>query len=445
MQETSNHQPEINGVNGISNGRHVEHASRINGHTTHDSDPLTILIAGAGIGGLTAAIALRQQGHHVKLYEQSQFAAELGAAVHLAPNSNGILRRLGIFAESFGSNLMHKLTETDDKGNVVRSMDMREVNKMWQHPWHLAHRVHLHDALKKAAVGTAGKGRPAELFTRSRTRSVNEVEGTITLENGEVVRGDVVIGADGVHSVARKTIAPEIKPFSCGKSAFRFLIAREQIKSDPETTALVEDEGELKIWYAHDRRIVMYPTSNNQLLNFVCIHPEAESNASEDWNTEASLETMLKVYESFEPSIVKLISKADPKTLKAWTLLDMDEIPCWATDRLALIGDAAHPFLPHQGQGAGSAIEDAAALSVVLPLGTKREEVPDRLRVYDEFRHERATKIQYFSRIIGGDDLLKKKEINSKHAVSFSNVTTRSSNTDLSVCLHKLQLRPRRI
>ena len=98
-----------------------------------------------------------------------------------------------------------------------------------------------------------------------------------------------------------------------------------------------------------------------------------------------------------------------------------------------------------QGQGAAIAIEDAAALSVVLPLGTKKEEVPDRLRLYDEFRHERATKIQYFSRVIGGDDLLKKKEINSKHPVSFPNVIRRSSNTDLSVCLHKLQLRPRRI
>lgn len=149
----------------------------------------------------------------------------------------------------------------------------------------------------------------------------------------------------------------------------------------------------------------MYPTSNNQLLNFVCIHPDTESNASDDWQQEASLERLLQVYQTFEPAVVALLSKADPKTLKVWTLLDMDEIPVWSKNRLALIGDAAHPFLPHQGQGGGQAIEDAAALSVVLPLGTPREEIAERLRLYDTIRHGRATKIQEFSRLIGSDDL----------------------------------------
>lgn len=153
----------------------------------------------------------------------------------------------------------------------------------------------------------------------------------------------------------------------------------------------------------------MYPTSNNQLLNFVCIHPESESNASGDWNNELSLETLLKVYDEFDSAVVAMLSKADPKTLKVWTLLDMDEIPEWSKDRLALIGDAAHPFLPHQGQGGGQAIEDAAALSVVLPLGTPKEQVAERLRLYDTIRHERATKIQEFSRLTGSDDLQKKK------------------------------------
>ncbi|KAF2162584.1 hypothetical protein M409DRAFT_69143 [Zasmidium cellare ATCC 36951] len=373
--------------------------------------PLTILVAGAGIGGLTAAIALRQQGHVVKIFEQSQFAAELGAAIHLAPNSNGILRRLGIYAENFGSNPCCKFTELDGQGKVIRSMDVRESNKLWQHPWHLAHRVHLHDALKKAATSAEGKGRPAELHTRSKIKAVDEAQGTLMLDNGQIVEGDVVVGADGVHSVTRTRIAPDTKPFGCGKSAFRFLIARSQIEDDPLTSPLVGEEGELKIWYESDRRIVMYPTSNNQLFNFVCIHPATESNTSADWNQGASMETIQKVYSSFEPGVEALLRKADPDTLKVWSLLDMDEIPVWNKDRLALLGDAAHPFLPHQGQGAGTAIEDGAALATVLPLGTKREEVAERLRLYDEIRHERATKIQTYSRIIGGDDLMKKKDL----------------------------------
>lgn len=398
------------------NGTYGTHTNGVHSsHSAKESDiPLTILIAGAGIGGLTAAIALRQQGHIVKIYEQSQFAAELGAAVHLAPNSNGILRKLGIYAETFGSNPMCKFTECDGQGNVTRSMDVRESNKMWQHPWHLAHRAHLHDALKKAAMGGEGKGTPAELHTRSKVKSVDEVQGTIMLETGEIIQGDVIIGADGVHSATRTRIAPDIKPFGCGKSAFRFLIARTSIKTDPAVSHLVDEEGELRIWYEADRRIVMYPTSNNQLLNFVCIHPAAETNASADWNQEASMETMQKVYSTFEPAVQAMLRKADPETLKVWSLLDMDEIPVWSKDKLALMGDAAHPFLPHQGQGAGTAMEDGAALAVVLPSGTKRGEVPERLRLYDEIRHERATKIQTYSRIIGGDDLLKKKDLDSE-------------------------------
>ncbi|KAF7193312.1 FAD-dependent monooxygenase OpS4 [Pseudocercospora fuligena] len=405
MKHSYQVEPATNG-NG-TNGTHPNDTGISNGGNTPRDSGLTVLIAGAGIGGLTAAIALRQQGHNVKILERSQFASELGAAIHLAPNSNGVLRRLGVMAEDFGSNLMCKLTETDHAGNVMKSIDLREPNKIWQHPWHLAHRIHLHEALKRAAIATTRKGKPCELFTASKVVAVDEIEGALTLDNGDIIRGDVIVGADGVHSVTRTRIAPDAKPFSCGKSAFRFLIPRDALKSDPATAHMVDDPGELKIWYAEDRRIVMYPTSNNTLLNYVAIHPESESNASSDWNNEASLEAMLKVFGKFEPSVLAMISKADPETLKAWTLLDMEEIPVWNKDRLALIGDAAHPFLPHQGQGAGAAIEDAAALATVLPLGTTAAEVAERLALYDQIRHERATKIQTFSRLIGSDNLQK--------------------------------------
>ncbi|KAI5362805.1 Putative FAD-binding domain, acetoacetate decarboxylase, FAD/NAD(P)-binding domain superfamily [Septoria linicola] len=385
----------IEGDSGRTNG---SHSSSTNGHKQHINtrQPLTILIAGAGIGGLTAAIALRQQGHNVTVFEQSRFASEVGAAVHLAPNSNGILRRLGIFAETFGANTMNRLTEADYAGNVQKSIDLRKASSIWQYPWHLAHRAHLHKYLKDTATSVTGSGAPVALHTSSQVKNVDEGTATITLENGESVQGDVIIGADGVHSVTRSRVAPvDVKPFSCGKSAFRFLVLRQAIKADPSTAHLVEDEGELKIWYAQDRRIVMYPTSNHTELNFVAIHPEHESNASSDWNEDASLDTMLKVYATFDPAVIAMISKADPASFKAW-------------GHLALIGDAAHPFLPHQGQGAGAAIEDAATIATVLPLGTTRDEIPERLQLYDQIRHECATKIQTFSRLIGSDDFREK-------------------------------------
>ncbi|KAL6154203.1 hypothetical protein ACJQWK_01744 [Exserohilum turcicum] len=111
---------------------------------------------------------------------------------------------------------------------------------------------------------------------------------------------------------------------------------------------------------------------------------------------------MLRVFENFDPTLTGLMRKANPAQIKVWQLMDMEEIP-WTRDRVALLGDAAHPFTPHQGQGAAMAIEDAASLSVVLPQGTKPEEVVERLQLYEQIRRERAHKIQELSRQAGRD------------------------------------------
>lgn len=161
------------------------------------------------------------------------------------------------------------------------------------------------------------------------------------------------------------------------------------------------------MWFGVDRRVVMYPTSNNSMLNFIVIHPDEESASetagSNTWDQSANLDLMLKIFSSFSPSIVKLLSKADPESVRVWKLLDMDPLPKFNESRLALIGDAAHPFLPHQGQGAAVAIEDAAALAVILSLDTTTSEIADRLELYNEIRYTRATKIQSFSRLVGKD------------------------------------------
>lgn len=237
---------------------------------------------------------------------------------------------------------------------------------------------------------------------------------TVTLEDGKTINGDVIIGADGVHSICRRRIpGGDVKPFSSGKSAFRFLIERSAAIEDPETRHFVEKAGELLIWYGTDRRIVMYPTSNNRLLNFVCIHPEHESEAGEDWTTDSSKQALLAVYKDFDPACRALISKADPTSLKSWKLLDMAVLPTWINCRLALLGDAAHPFLPHQGQGAGVAMEDAAALSTVLEKSLKAEDIPARLKLYEQIRYERANRIQEYSRLAGAD-LKSNVRMNSK-------------------------------
>lgn len=112
---------------------------------------------------------------------------------------------------------------------------------------------------------------------------------------------------------------------------------------------------------------------------------------------------MLKVYKDFSEPLRKLISKVDPADLKVWQLLDMETMATWVNNKLCLLGDAAHPFTPHQGQGAGQAMEDAAALAVVLPAHTAPSAVPDRLKVYEKIRYDRAHAIQEYSRLAGLD------------------------------------------
>ncbi|POS68756.1 hypothetical protein DHEL01_v212850 [Diaporthe helianthi] len=357
--------------------------------------PLKVIIIGAGIGGLSAAVGLRKNGHQVDLYEQSRFANETGAAVHLAPNANGLLRRWGIFAEDFGATLACYMEERTEEGDKVKDIDLRGMNAQWQHPWHLCHRVNLHEKLKKVATGEDGVGTPARLHTSSKIVSVDPEKGQVSLADGTIVTGD---------SKSRSVIK-ETKLFGSGKAAFRFLIPRQAGLDDPITRPLVERGNNLVIWYGADRRIVMYPCNDNNLLNFNCIHPESESHAtaSDEWNKEADFDQFLKVYENFDPALLALAKKADRSGIRVWQLMDMEKLPTWTKGKLALLGDAAHPFTPHQGQGAGQAIEDAATISVVLPRGTSPDAVSDRLKLYEKIRYDRAHQIQEYSRQAGKD------------------------------------------
>jgi 2-polyprenyl-6-methoxyphenol hydroxylase-like FAD-dependent oxidoreductase len=306
--------------------------------------------------------------------------------------------------------------EYNATGELQREMDLTEANKRWQHPWLLAHRIDLHNNLKRIATAPTDAYGGIPLRKASRVSWVDAESATITLEDGTRLQGDVVLGADGVHSVTRHAIPSGQVNAKCGgKCAFRFLVSKEAALVDPMTAKLAQHPGELNIWYGADRRIIMYPTSKNTVLNFVVIHPEAESAVDSDdtWGQQGNLEKMLHIFDGFDPCILKLLSKADPQTVKIWKLLDMDVIPYWYHHRLALLGDAAHPFLPHQGQGGGVAIEDAISLAVVLSRGTPINEVPERLKLYQDIRHERATRIQSFSRMIG-EDRTEKKQLDSK-------------------------------
>lgn len=323
-----------------------------------NTKPLRILIVGAGIGGLTAAIAFREQGHDVEIFEQSKMAQETGAAIHLAPNSNGLLRRMGLYAEDFGGVECVGFTNNLPNGQPRFSMHTGHAAEKWKHPWHLVHRGQLHTTLKDRAIKDG-----ARLKLSSRVASVDPKTATITFEDGKTIRGDLVVGADGVHSKTRKSIpGGDLQPFDSGKSAFRFLIPTEALRSDPTTAPLLEKEGYLTMWIGDDRRMVMYPCNSGKMMNFVAIHPSRESasdiSGQGGWQELGSKERLLQIYKDFAPSVQSILEKADGSKLKVWNLLDMAAVPGFVNTRLAIMGDAAHPFLPHQGKTPKLAVSD---------------------------------------------------------------------------------------
>lgn len=119
--------------------------------------------------------------------------------MHLAPNANGSLRKWGIYAEDFGATLMQYMEERSEKGEKLKDMDLRGMNAQWQHPWHLSHRVNLHEKLKTVATGEEGVGTPAKLHTSSKIVSVDAEKGQVSLADGTTVTGDVILGADGIY------------------------------------------------------------------------------------------------------------------------------------------------------------------------------------------------------------------------------------------------------
>ncbi|KAK0255781.1 hypothetical protein LTS00_018282, partial [Friedmanniomyces endolithicus] len=166
-------------------------------------------------------------------------------------------------------------------------------------------------------------------------------------------------------------------------------------------------EGVMNSWYGPDRKIVLYPTSGNTLLNFVCLHPGSASEDSDDYNKTASKARLLEVYADFHPAVLKLLQKVEKDQVSLYPLYDMKQLPTFATGRLALVGDAAHPFTPHLAQGGAMAIEDGLSVGTMLPYGTLPDEVESRLQLYNAARYERASAIQEYSRIAGGDSTTK--------------------------------------
>ncbi|KAJ5313097.1 hypothetical protein PENANT_c018G09423 [Penicillium antarcticum] len=370
---------------------------------TMTDTPLNVLVVGAGIAGLSAAIALGKQGHRVVILEKSAFLREAGAAIHLPPNCTAVLRWMGVDPLDFGGTLIQEIHRYGYEGNLKYKKNFTDIRHLWQAEFYLVHRVDLHHHLKKRALETA------TLHTQCNIINVDlEAESpSVTLKDGRIFKADLLLGADGIHSQLRQSVAPgSPAPYAVGKSCFRWLLPTDELKQYENTIDFVKDPGVFIEWASDDRRLVAYPCSDDKMFNLCAFMPSTETKTdTHNGGSQAAGDkaTIVNAFLKFSPGVRRIIDSAE-NDLKVWDLYDMKSLPNWTKGHTALLGDAAHPFQPYMGQGAAMAIEDAVSIATLLPQGTAPENIPSRLEMYEKSRRERVEFVLHYTRLNGRDE-----------------------------------------
>lgn len=345
--------------------------------STRSSRQLRAAIVGGGIGGLSAANALRQRGIEVTVFEQAKALGEIGAGVFIFPNSLRQLQRMG-FASALAA-----VGAKVGRGSEYCRMDGAVVGPILttdSSGWNGMYGMHRADLLNVLANELP----TSSIRTDHRCIGFEQDETVARLRfaNGATADPDVVIAADGIHSVLQSHVVAPQPPEYSGVRAYRGLVAREKL---PQWR-----NGAHQVWMGDGKDFMVFPVRGGSLLNYVGFVPTATATV-ESWSAPGDRDELAASFQGWDPRVVALLEKIE--TCFWWGLYDRRPLARWTNGRLALLGDAAHPMLPHLGQGANQAIEDGVALAVLLQ-DRDISEVPELLKRYEQLRRARTDVVQ---------------------------------------------------
>ncbi|MFJ8026800.1 FAD-dependent oxidoreductase [Streptomyces sp. NPDC096311] len=310
-----------------------------------------VLVVGGGIGGLSAALALSLQGLRVRLYEQAPEFGEVGAGLQIAPNCTRILHEYGLLEEAVQLGVLpeHMIMKDALDASELTRVDLKDLERRFGFPYLVIHRSDLHGVLLRGCE-RAG----VQLVTGARCTAYENVEGgaRVTFADGRTDEAEVVLAADGLHSVARKLIVDD-EPVNSAYVAYRGAVPFEQVRANDV------HEKDVVLYVGPRCHFVQYPLRGGRMFNQVAVFESPKALAGEeDWGTPDELDR------AFEGTCDQ-VQKGLPLMWRErwWRMFDREPLMKWVAGRIALLGDAAHPPLQYMAQGAVMAVEDGWVLA----------------------------------------------------------------------------------
>ena len=354
---------------------------------------IRVVIVGAGIGGLTAAIECTRKGHSAIVLESfKNLSSQLGDVIGLHSNAGRVFRRW--------PGVHEKLEPICDKSKFItyKTWDGEEVLQQW---WDDEDRIYgkkytgrrgeIHKVIFDYAMS---QGIEIRLGQKVTEYFENDNEAGV-VSNGDRIVGDVVLGADGVRSEARGLgLGLKDKPKATGYAIYRAWMGSDELAKNPLTKDLVNNGDRHIGWYGPNIHFVTASFKNATEFCWNCTHEDTRD-VDEGWSEQANHEDACTVLEGWDPAVTAIVRMTPPEKLIDWKLVTRDLLPTWvsAKGRIALLGDAAHPLLPTSAQGGSQAVEDGVCVAVCLQL-SGRAHVKDALKAYEKIRSERVAKIQ---------------------------------------------------